>query len=216
MSPDSPSAAARRRIREAAFDLAVDRGWSAATREAVIERAEVEPATFERHFGDIEECLLDVYDEGAEEMLSKITRAVAAEPTWLEQMRALGRAMVEFLLEDRRRARFIVVEVASGGDRVRVARERDLGRVCAMIDRGRFELEDPDSVGSDTAVAVAGAIFLRVYQQVASGQFDVAYEILPEMMHILVLPYLGEQAALAELHRPPPKPTGAHQDAGSG
>jgi AcrR family transcriptional regulator len=201
----------RRPIREAAFDLAVDSGWAAVTRDAVIDRAGIEPAAFERHYADVEECLLEIYDGQAKEMMTRVAGAVAAEPTWLEQMRALGRAMVDFLLEDRRRARFFVVEVACGGDRIRVARERDLGRLCEMIDRGRLELEDPESMDFDTAVAVAGAIFLRVRREIVNGSFDTAYETVPELMHILVLPYLGEEAAIAELRRPPPKPAGSQR-----
>lgn len=206
----------RKRIREAAYELAFERGWARVTPAVVSERAKLEPAAFERHYADVEECLLEVYEEAAAEMLSRLADAVAAEPTWLEQMRALGRAMIEFLLEDERRARFLVVEVASGGDRIRVARERDLNEICEMIDRGRLELDDPESVGPDTAVAAVGAIFLRVHQKVANGEFQSAYETVPEFMHILVLPYLGEQAALAELRRPPPSPPPSDGDVALG
>jgi len=198
----------RERIREAAFELVLERGWREVTEESVAERAGLDPAVFERSYADVEECLLAVYNEAAAEMMARVADAVAAEESWLEQMRALGQAIFEFLLEDERRARFFVVEVVSGGDRVRLARERDLKEICAQIDRGRFELDDPDSVGPDTAQAVAGAVFLRVSRKVMAGDFQGqgAVEIVPELMHSLVLPYLGEEAAIAELHRPPPPP----------
>ena len=203
----------RQRIREVAYELALERGWSQVNAAAVVERAELEPATFERLYSDVEECLLEVYEEAAAEMLSRLSDAVAAEPTWLEQMRALGLAMIEFLIEDERRARFFLVETTSGGDRIRVARERDVNEICKMVDRGRFELDDPESVGPDTAMSVVGAIFLRVRAKVASGEFQSAYETVPEFMHILVLPYLGEEAAITELRRPPPSPRRSPGDA---
>jgi AcrR family transcriptional regulator len=205
-SADPQAIAERRRIRDAAYELALEHGLTDVTAAAVCGRAGLDSAAFELHYSDVEACLLEIYDEAAAEMLSRLEEAVAREPTWLEQMRSLGQAMIEFLLEDQRRARFLVVEVSSGGDRIRVARERDVKAICAMVDRGRLELDDPDSVGPDTALAAVGGIFLRVRQKVLSGQFDSAYETVPEFMHTLVLPYLGEEAALAELRRPAPSP----------
>jgi AcrR family transcriptional regulator len=195
----------RARLQEACIAAVVDGGYPGTSRDDVIAHSGLEPAAFDQYYEDFEACVLDTYEAAAKEMLRQV-KAATAGGSWLKQMRALGVTMTEFLREDDRRARFIVVEVVSAGDRIRVARERDLAEICELIDRGRYELDNPESIGPDTAMAVAGAIFLRIYQGMVAGQLERAELILPEMMYTLVLPYLGEEAALAELHRRPAGP----------
>lgn len=193
-------------LRRAGLELAAEGGYRQVSREGVTERAGLDPAAFDRHYGDLEDCLLDAYQEAFEEMFAAIDAATKVQPSWLEQMRALGPAVIEFLRADEPRARYLTVEVVSGGEHMRLARERDLAKICELIDRGRSESPDPDSVPDGTAMIVAGTIFLQIYQGILDGDLDSAYEALPGAMHTIVLPYLGEEAALAELRRPARRP----------
>jgi AcrR family transcriptional regulator len=196
----------RAKLRRAALELAVERGYTELDRAAVIERAGLDPAAFDRHYADLEACMLDAYQDAFEAMFAAITEATSARSGWLEQMRALGPAVIEFLRSDQERARYLTVEVVSGGERIRLAREADLARICELIDRGREHSPDPEAIPEGTAMIVAGTIFLKIYQGMLEGNLDSAYETMPEAMHTIVLPYLGERAALGELRRAPPSP----------
>ncbi len=203
----SPAAEAdRATLRRAALELAAEFGYLEVTDDAVVERAGCSAAIFDKHYSDLEDCFLDAYEEAFEVMFTAISEATNAEAGWLEKMRALGPAVIEFLRDDEPRARYLTVEVVSGGDRLRVARENDLGRICELIDQGRAESPDPAAIPAGTAMVVAGTIFLRIYQGMLAGNLDQAYAAMPEAMHEIVLPYLGEEAALAELRREPPRP----------
>ena len=78
-----------------------------------------------------------------------------------------------------------------------------------MIDAGRRELDDPESLTPATAESVGGAIFLRMRQVIDDEGTDRLNELLPELMYMAVLPYLGPEVAAEELKMPPPLSAGS-------
>jgi AcrR family transcriptional regulator len=139
-----------------------------------------------------------------DELVSQSLAAFEAEEGWLNQMRAMGYAILDFLLEDPRRARFLYVDMLSLGDRAQIIRDESLSSFTGLVDRGRQELDDPDSVSRTTAEGVAGAIYYRIHLTVVQDGLDALEELVPQLLYLAVLPYVGTAAALVELHRPPP------------
>ncbi len=76
---------ARRRLRQAALDLFVERGYGATTAAAIAARAGVTERTFFRHFPDKREALFD----GEEEFCAALSNAVLAAPEGVSPMGAL-------------------------------------------------------------------------------------------------------------------------------
>jgi hypothetical protein len=78
-----------------------------------------------------------------------------------------------------------------------------------MVDEGRQELPNPDSLPRATAEGAIGAINKAILDASATGQPARGDELLGELMYIAVLPYVGPEAAEEELLRAPrglPKP----------
>jgi hypothetical protein len=73
-----------------------------------------------------------------------------------------------------------------------------------FIDLGRKELDDPESLTRATAEAVGGAIFSRIRSEIEADETDTLPALLPKMMYMAVLPYLGPEAAAEELKTAPP------------
>ena len=71
-------------------------------------------------------------------------------------------------------------------------------RLVDLIDEGRGETDDPDSLTRATAVGVGGVIFARVQEAVAAGELELGEEELPQLMYAAVFPYLGAAAAEQE------------------
>lgn len=61
-------------IREALLDLSVQRGYRNTTLAMVLDRAEVDRATFERHFSDLEDCFCQIYRDFRDEFLRRLVR----------------------------------------------------------------------------------------------------------------------------------------------
>jgi AcrR family transcriptional regulator len=149
--------------------------------------------------------LCEAIQEGTNELLTRVALTFNAEDAWVDRLRAVAYEMARFLQEDPERTYAMAVEVLSAGPRAQSIRDAGIQTLVELIDQGRQELADPDSMTRATAEGIAGAVYNRIHLEVAAGNFD-GTAFVPKLMYNAVLPYLGTEAALAELHRPPPTP----------
>ena len=189
----------RDRIAHAMIGLAGTHGYEATSVEAVCGRAEVLQSDFESRYSDKEECYVDAYDEIATEFGERVVGAYGAPTAWHDKVWAAGWAAIEFFEEDPVRARFYLVEVNGAGDTVYGRRNQNMQIFADLIDAGRDELEDPDSLTRATAEIVAGAIYSTLQSKVLTGSIDRGEDFIVELVYLAMLPYLGSEAAEAEL-----------------
>jgi len=190
--------AVRARLGAAMIDLVAEQGYEAVSVRAICERVGVGRAEFERRFADKEDCFLTLHDEIGAELCARLESARGAS-SWHDRVWAVGWATLRFLQEDAIRARFFVVAVNGAGAAAQARRDRLLQRLVDLIDAGRQELEEPDSVSRCTAEIVAGAIYGTVLAKVDDGSIEHDTDFLPELVYMAVMPYLGSRAAEDEL-----------------
>ena len=191
--------AARERIVAAMVDLVAEHGYEAASVAAVCQRAAVGRAEFDLRFADKEDCFLTLHEEIEAELCARLGSAYSGPASWHDRIWATGWAAMRFLEEDPVRARFFVVEVNGAGSAAQARRDRVLQRIADLVDAGRRELEDPESVSRCTAEIVAGAIYGTVLSKVEAGCVERGEEFLPELVYMAVMPYLGSRVAEDEL-----------------
>jgi AcrR family transcriptional regulator len=194
----------RARLREALLDLSLRRGYPDFDLDALLERAGVDSDHFRHHFTDLDDCFCAILAETYDEFFAYAQQAVAGVEGWRDRTRATAYAMLRFLLRDERVAHLGAVDAGRGGERARLLFVDTFERLVDLIDEGRGETADPDSLTRATAVGVGGVIFARVQEAVAGGELELGEEELPQLMSAAVLPYLGAAAAEEELHIPPP------------
>jgi AcrR family transcriptional regulator len=200
-----PSTRAERSSIEAALtELSWERGYRNLELSELLARAELDRRAFRRHFADLDDCLCATVQAATSRLLAAAAAAFAGERGWRNQLRAVAYAMLDFLEADHPRARLMVVEVLAGSERAIAIRESGMDALAALIDLGRGELDDPDSLSASTAEVTAGAIYNRIHALIEDGEFERGAEVLPELMYTAVLPYAGPEAALEELRRAPP------------
>ena len=119
--------------------------------------------------------------------------------------------MIENLRHDPSRASF-GVEVLSAGDAARARRDMTMRVIASLIDAGRQEMDDPESVPHTTAEALAGSAYGQIYSRVVRGDVDELPALVPQLMSAAVMPYLGIEAGLAELARGFDPPAGYGRD----
>jgi AcrR family transcriptional regulator len=197
---------ARKRICLAARDLVLVHGYGAPTVEMVVERAGVSRAEFDLHFADLEDCCLQVYVENIVPFDEAVFGAFDRPGSWRDRLRAAAYALARFLRDRPEDVRFDVVEMSSAGPVPRVHRERQLQRLVDLIDLGRQELDDPETMSRAAAESVVGAIYALVVGELQAGraQGAAAEDIVPDVMFVAVRPYLGHEAAMEEFSIPPP------------
>jgi AcrR family transcriptional regulator len=165
----------------------------------ICERAGVGRAAFDRSFSGREDCFLRVHGEIATEFCQTAAAAYAGPRGWHDRIWAGAWAAMRFLQADPVRARFFVVAVNGAGSRAQARRDRVLQGLADMIDAGRGELEEPDSVSRSTAEMVAGAIYGTILTKISDGAIERGEEFLSELVYMAMMPYLGARAAEDEL-----------------
>jgi len=192
-------------IAEAVVDVMVECGYERMSVEMVVERAGVERGDFYRHFSDLEDCVLQVYWQHTDAFTDLLFAAREAEDSWREGIRASAYAAARYFRENPRIVNFGSVQLFSAGLMAQAQRTTHLQRMVDLIDGGRQELDEPDSLGRNVAEGIFGSIyeFAVKASQSDEGVKDAA-DYVPELMYIAVRPYLGHSVAREELKIPPP------------
>jgi AcrR family transcriptional regulator len=181
------------------ISLSGTHGYQATTVEAVCGFAEVPRSEFSSRFTYKEDCFVAAHDETAEEFGERVLTAFDSHTNWHDGMWAAAWAAQGFFREDPIKARFFAVEVNGAGPRAQARRDGVMKIVANLVDSGRSELDDPDSISRATAEMVAGAFYSTIQQKIVEGSLDRGENFLVELLYIAVLPYLGSRAAEAEL-----------------
>jgi AcrR family transcriptional regulator len=201
--PSQPSP--RVRLHQALFDLCLERGFKQIELGELLDRAEVDRATFDREFADLEDCFFAVFKLEIDRYRRQAVALSDQPGSWRERVRAGAYALYRFLAADERRSRFLLVESRGAGERTLLFADRLIGTLVDLIDEGRRELDDPDALSRTTAESLGGGIFSQLYVILGRGAaLPPEREIVPQLLYTVVLPYLGPTAALQELAIPPP------------
>jgi AcrR family transcriptional regulator len=188
----------RARLIEALIEVAAERGYLETSIEMVVARAGLDRPAFDRHFRGKYDCFLSAWQEMNEECMHSVMRAYESEQYWPDRLRAVAQEVVGSLSTEPSRACF-AVEVLAAGDAARARRDMTMRVIASLIDAGRQEMDDPESVPHTTAEALAGSAYGQVYAKVVRGDTDDLPKLIPQLMSAAVMPYLGVEAALEEL-----------------
>ncbi len=74
----------------------------------------------------------------------------------------------------------------------------------ALVDQGREEPAAPPNLTRFTAETIGSTVYQQIQTAIERDELDRFEEGLGEMMFMVVLPYLGEEAAREEFTIPPP------------
>ena len=190
----------RERIVEALIEIAAERGYAETTIELILDHAGLDRPAFDRHFRGKYDCFLTAWQEMNEGCMREMLEAFNSQEEWPDRLRAVACEIIDNLRNDPGRASF-AVEVLSAGDAARARRDMTMRVIASLIDAGRNEMDDPESVPHTTAEALAGSAYGQVYAKVVRGEADELPALVPQLMSAAVMPYLGVEAGLAELAR---------------
>lgn len=197
---DRAGSSERTQIVEALIEVAAERGYGETSIDLILDRAGLDRPAFDRHFRGKYDCFLSAWQDVSEECLETMVRAYESREDWPDRLRAVAEQIVSGLRDDPSRASF-GVEVLAAGDAARARRDMTMRVVAGLIDAGRRQMDDPEAVPHTTAEALAGSAYGQIYSRVVRGAVDELPDLIPQLMSAAVMPYLGVEAAMAELSR---------------
>jgi AcrR family transcriptional regulator len=208
----------RSRILQAMADEVAQRGPSSVTVARVIARAGVSRRAFYELFADIEDCLLATFDWALEQARARVQPAYTRERGWREAVRAGLAALLRFFDQNPLPAQLCIVHSPAGGPRVLERRSQVLIELREVVDRGRQRrsvAREPSPIVAEGVVgAVMAVLYTRLLARSGPGggyagpkpREPALIELHGQLMSLIVLPYLGANAAARELERTAPSP----------
>jgi hypothetical protein len=120
-------------------------------------------------------------------------------------LRAAGYASAGYFEHHPHETRFCLLEMTRAGNVHQAKAELVVRSSVEMIDAGRQELDDPDSISRSAAEWVAGSFMEMVLKRLSkTGKLQVT-ELAPELMYTAARPYLGEEVGPRGASIPPPR-----------
>jgi AcrR family transcriptional regulator len=186
---------------EAMLRLSGEIGYRATTLERLRERSGVDGlAPF---FQSREECFAAAYSVEADRLCGVFQEAWDSRSSWRDQLRAALGALFAYVAERPVPSRVLLIEAQVAGGAALARQEEISGRLARALDEGACReigrsRHTPPPI---TAEFMVGAIAQTVRSFLLAGDPAGISASLPELMHLLVGPYLGEEAAAEELSR---------------
>jgi len=190
---------ARDRLLEAMLEVSGEMGYEQIAVKHVIERAGASRATFYKHFDDREDCFAQAHRDASEWLYRRLTGAAKRQPSWREGLRAALSELLEFCARQPAIAKAIFVEVHAAGERALAQRADLMERLSRTLDSARREISTRQAPPPVTSTFMVGAIDTLVCAKLMDGDGKRAPEMLPGLLHFVVLQFFGEKAAWEEL-----------------
>jgi AcrR family transcriptional regulator len=186
----------RERMLEATSQAVSELGYPGLTVAAILERAGVSRKTFYEHFADKEECFLAAYDVVVEGLVRAVGDAYDHEDAWRDKVRAGLGEFVRFLAAEPDFARMCIVEVLAAGPSALQRRDGAMRMFTIFFEEGRHEVPPgmpplPPLVSQ----SVVGAVYEIIYSRIRRDQTAELPDLLPDLMYIALVPYLGPEEA---------------------
>lgn len=190
----------------AATVLAVDElGYSRTTVTEIVSRAGVSRRTFYALFPDRDGCMKAVFDSLVESVEGELSSLGLEALSWQERIRTGLWTILSFLDREQALARVCIVQAAQGGAIVLERQESILTDLIAAVDSGRHEAEAEGVAPTPlTAEILVCAAMRLVYSRLLARSREPLVDLLPELMCMIALPYLGWSEAGRERERPLP------------
>jgi AcrR family transcriptional regulator len=193
----------RERVLEAMVRMAAAKGYEATTVADVVDFAGVTPDAFHEMFDGKADCFLEAYDAVIDVLVAHVSsafEAAAGEP-WPERIAAGLRALTELLSVEADIARMAMVEVTTAGDAARERYRAALARFSPFLEEGREYSGRAASLPPDTARFAIGGATSMIFDEIRAGRGPELKRILPDLVFAVLMPYLGPEAAEAEMRR---------------
>lgn len=199
LSAEEVRASQRERIVAAMTAAVGEHGYHGVRVADVVWRAGVSRKTFYELFGGKDDCFAATYAVWIDRLLGLTFAAFDAQSEWVDQLRAGLTALLNALAYEPLVARVCFVEVLAAGPQAVQVRNEAMRGFAYIYDSGRLE-SDGDLPGF-TGISMVGGLSEILYREITAGATTELPQLVPELMYMSVLPFVGTDAAARELER---------------
>jgi AcrR family transcriptional regulator len=194
-SAPTPDATIREGEMEGVLHVVGEVGYRAASVRAVLDYSGGHRRQFYDHFDSLEDCFAQAYEAWIDRLGVSLLEAVVAEPGWRSSVRAGLTRLLQFVTARPQIARALFVEVQIAGGTALAKHDESVDRLAGLLNSVRGELPPGKEPPEPTGTFVVGGIEACVCDALAAEEANRLWDALPELMHLAVGSYFGNQVA---------------------
>lgn len=167
------------------------RGYAGLVVEDVVREAGVSRTTFYENFDNKQECVRVAHGEAFDRLTGRIFRACAAEIDWPRRLAAAVRAAICLALEAPEEARLLLYESLGSDPELAAHVLASNEHLIGLLRAGREHSPHAGSLPELTERALIGAATSIVGNRLIQGQADRLRAVEPELVQLMLIPYVG-------------------------
>jgi len=187
----------RERLLAAVVRVTAKKGYQASSVADILKEAGVGRETFYKHFKDKEDCFITANDALVADLEAEVKEAYDQAGSWPQRVRRGLASTLEWFAANPEIARVMMIEMGTVGPIASSRFRETFRRFTALLDDGSKSIEEVPDLPNIANIA-GGAVFARVYEEVALGNTTSLPHLMPQLTFELLLPYIGEEAAARE------------------
>lgn len=189
-------------ILSAMAKIVCEHGLESVTVQQIVGRAGVTRSTFYELFENREDCFRAVFEESVGRAAERAFAAYEVEDEWVDRIRAGLFALLMFFDREPELARLCVLHATPASAATVARRSEVLSKLAMVIDEGRRDMHADTHPPPLTAESVVGGVLAVIQARLLEPNPRRLTPLLSSLMGVIVLPYLGQEAARRELARP--------------
>jgi AcrR family transcriptional regulator len=201
LSREAVADSQRQRLLEAMTVTVGRRGYRDAHITEVVDRAGVSRRTFYEHFDGKEECFAAAYQQAIDRLVMKTLGAYETKTEWADSLRAGLAALMKALAKSAEVARVCFVDVLAAGPQAVEQRNGAMRGFLPLFENAPTEVPRTMRIFEALGMGRVADLGEVLHREIAAGNVKTLPELLPELMYMMVLPYMGPEAAALELAR---------------
>jgi AcrR family transcriptional regulator len=188
------------------------RGYEKASVQEVLERSGISRERFQRRFGGKEACFAQAYEMAVDRICAEVLEAARGAESWRAGFRAALARLLRTVAEQPLLAKALLIEVRAARGQAWAKHQQAIERLAAAVDSARQEPGARHTATALTAQFVIGAVEEAICAEIGAGRTATVERLLPDLAHLGVLQYFGEDEAWLELGSPKLTPVGQAPD----
>ncbi len=165
----------------------------------MVTRAGVSEGAFYEVFDSAKDCFAAAFEEGLARLSEVVEEAAARERRWLDRVRAGLVALLGFFDDEPRWGPLLLFGAPVQGAAAFRCEQRVLGVLTVLMDDGTPQaIAETMPERQMTAELLIGGVFSAIRAQITDGG-GALVELAPSLMSFIVVAYLGQAPAAAEL-----------------
>ena len=177
------------------------RGYEKASVREVLERSGISRERFQRHFGK-EACFAQAYEMAVDRICAEVLEVARGAESWRAGFRAALARLLRTVAEQPLLAKALLIEVRAARGQAWTKHQQAIERLAKAVDSARREHGARPTATALTAQFVIGAVEEAICTEIGAGRTATVERLLPDLMHLAVLNYFGEDEAWLELGSP--------------